>query len=327
MLDRNFGKYFMKKVLITGAAGFIGFHLAKALIKRNDFVIGYDNFNDYYDPNLKISRKKILNELGISVIEGDIVNKEKLINIIKENDITHVVHLAAQAGVRHSLIFPEKYVHSNLEGFVSVLEACKNFKNVKFIFASSSSVYGSNKKIPFDVSDPTDSPSNLYGATKKANELIALTYHNLYEMQITGLRYFTVYGPWGRPDMAYYSFTKNILEKKPIKIFNNGKMKRDFTYIDDIINGTIAALDKCQGFNIYNLGNNNPVHLLHFIELLENRLNMKAIKTFTDKQPGEVTNTFAEISKSQNDLGFLPKTSIEHGINNFIDWYMEYHNI
>jgi UDP-glucuronate 4-epimerase len=313
-------------VLITGAAGFIGFHLSLHLKKQNHFVLGLDNFNSYYDQNLKINREKILNEQGILVLHEDIRNTSYLKNLIKENKITHVLHLAAQAGVRHSFSHPEDYVSSNLEGFVSVLEACKNFK-VKLVFASSSSVYGLNEKIPFSVDDRTDCPANLYGATKKANELMAFSYHNIYGIPMVALRYFTVYGPWGRPDMAYYNFTKNILEKKPLNIFNHGDMRRDFTYIDDIVNGTTQALKLTTSFEIFNLGNNTPVKILDLVSILEEKLQKKAILNFLPMQQGEVVETFADISKSSLLLNYHPKISIEKGLEEFLNWYKNYHKI
>lgn len=310
-----------KRILITGAAGFIGFHLARHLSARGDFCIGLDNFNSYYDPALKRKRASLLN---IEMVHADIQEKDKIHTLLKQHQITHVVHLAAQAGVRHSLTHPDDYVASNLQGFVSLLESCKATKP-KFIYASSSSVYGLNKKTPFSPSDPTDSPTNLYGATKKANELIAHAYHHLYGIPVTGLRYFTVYGPWGRPDMALYKFALQICKNEPIQIFNHGKMKRDFTYIDDIIKGTIAAIDLGAPYEIFNLGNHKPVELLDTIELLEKHLGKKAIRHMLPMQPGEVLETFADIEKSQKLLNFQPSTPIEEGIIRFTEWFKDYH--
>jgi UDP-glucuronate 4-epimerase len=306
-----------KRILITGAAGFIGFHLYQALRKRGDFCVGIDNFNSYYDITLKEKRAEMLG----GVIRLDIREQKKIEELLAKWEITHVVHLAAQAGVRHSLKAPYEYVDANMQGFVSMLEACKARK---FIYASSSSVYGLNTKIPFSESDPTDHPTNLYGASKKANELIAHAYHNLYGTAVTGLRFFTVYGPWGRPDMAYYQFSRKILEGKPIEIFNHGQMERDFTYIDDIVNGIIAAVDLGSACEIFNLGNHEPVKLLYFIELLEKALGKKAIKQMLPMQPGEVLKTFADIEKSQKYLGFMPKVGIEEGILRFAKWFEEY---
>ncbi|MFA6119523.1 MAG: NAD-dependent epimerase/dehydratase family protein [Parachlamydiales bacterium] len=313
----------MKRILITGAAGFIGFHLSLNLKKRNDFVIGLDNFNHYYDVNLKKSRASILKENDIQVIQADINDTDALNKIISDNSITHVVNLAAQAGVRYSLKNPSTYVQSNLVGFVNLLEAIKNYRNIKFIFASSSSVYGLNETSPFCVNDKTDRPANLYGATKKANELIAFSYHNLYQIPTVGLRYFTVYGPYGRPDMAYYKFTKSIIEGKKIDLFNEGNMKRDFTYIDDIIAGTVSAIDYAKDFEIFNLGNNKPVDLNYFISLIEKKLNKKAKKNLICNQKGEMISTCANIDGSIEKLNFSPKTTIEEGMEKFLTWYLE----
>ncbi|NGX55903.1 MAG: dTDP-L-rhamnose 4-epimerase [Candidatus Anoxychlamydiales bacterium] len=310
----------MKRIFITGIAGFIGFHLAKYLKSKNIEVIGIDNFNDYYDVNLKKLRKNILEKENIKVIKLDINEKNELEKLLKENKITHFVNLAAQAGVRYSIENPYAYLRSNIDGFVSVLEVLKD-KDIKLIFASSSSVYGDNKKTPFSTLDRTDTPTNLYGATKKANESLAYAYNSMYNTPMIGLRFFTVYGPYGRPDMAYYSFTKDILEKKPIKIFNNGNMQRDFTYIDDIISGIYSSLDYETSFEIFNLGNNKPINLLTFISIIEKRLNIKAIKEFMPFQKGEMLTTFADIENSKNKLNFNPKTSIEKGIDTFISWY------
>jgi UDP-glucuronate 4-epimerase len=312
-----------KKILITGIAGFIGFHLASFLIKKGDYVIGCDNFNDYYTPELKKVRAEKLNALGIKVIPLDIQNIQELIPLLKENGITHIVHLAAQAGVRYSITHPMPYADSNLTGFLSVLELARAIE-AKLIFASSSSVYGGNTKIPFSESDPTDSPVSLYAATKKSGELLAKSYHHLYQIPMTGLRFFTVYGPWGRPDMAYYSFSEKILAGQPIPVFNHGKMERDFTYIDDIIEGTSAAIDHCSGFEIYNLGNNQPEPLMNLITLLESALGKKALLDYKPMQAGDVTTTYADISKAQANLAYAPKTSLASGIDKFTDWLLEY---
>ncbi len=317
----------MKRILITGAAGFIGFHLAKALKKRGDFCLGLDNFNSYYDPQLKKARAEQLQKLEIEVLHADICDKDLVKLLLLKHGITHVVHLAAQAGVRHSLSHPDDYVASNLQGFVSILESIRHFPLIHLVYASSSSVYGLNKKIPFSIDDKTDQPTNLYGATKKANELIAHAYHHLYGISVTALRYFTAYGPWGRPDMAYYRFTKQICEGQPIQVFNHGEMKRDFTYIDDIVQGTIAALDLGASYEIFNLGNNRPISLLYLIELIEKALGKTAIKQMMPMQAGEVIETFAEIEKSQKLLGFEPTVSPEEGIVRFIDWFTVYHGL
>lgn len=317
----------MKRILITGAAGFIGFHLAQHLRKRGDFVLGLDNFNTYYDPKLKYDREALLQTLDIPLVHLDIKDRDFLIRLIQEQKITHVVHLAAQAGVRHSLSHPDDYVSANLQGFVSILEACRLFSGIKLIYASSSSVYGLNTKIPFSVEDKTDSPANLYGATKKANEVMAHAYHHLYGLSVTGLRYFTAYGPWGRPDMAYYSFTRRICNKEPIDVFNHGLMKRDFTYIDDIVEGTTAAIDLGASSEIFNLGNHRPIPLVYLIQLLEDALGKKAIRRMLPMQPGEVTETYADIQKSERLLNFRPSVPLEEGIVRFIDWYRSYHGI
>ncbi len=317
----------VKRILITGAAGFIGYHLALHLKKRGDLVVGIDNFNAYYDPKLKRDRRDQLVQAGIEILTADIRDRDFLRLLLLRNEITHVVHLAAQAGVRHSLFEPDDYVASNLHGFVSILEACRTFPGIKLIYASSSSVYGLNQKTPFSIDDPTDKPANLYGATKKANEVMAHAYHHLYGLSVTALRYFTVYGPWGRPDMAYYRFTSQICEKQPIQVFNRGQMRRDFTYIDDIVSGTAAALDLGSACETFNLGNNCPVDLLHMIHLLEEGLGRKAVKEMLPMQMGEVTETYADIEKSQKMLGFQPSMTLEEGISRFLDWYRTYHLI
>ncbi len=317
----------MKRILITGAAGFIGFHVAKYLRKQGDFCLGLDNFNSYYDPQLKKDRASELQKQGIEVIHADICECDAIKLLLLKHGISHVVHLAAQAGVRHSLSNPEDYVASNLQGFVSILEACRLFPSIKITYASSSSVYGLNKKTPFSTEDKTDHPTNLYGATKKANEVIAHAYHHLYGLSVTALRYFTVYGPWGRPDMAYYRFTRQICQAQAIQVFNRGEMKRDFTYIDDIVAGTSAAIDLGASYEIFNLGNNRPIDLFYLIQLLEEALGKIAIKEMLPMQPGEVTETFADIEKSQKMLHFSPKVPLEEGIIHFIDWFKQYHGL
>jgi UDP-glucuronate 4-epimerase len=313
----------MKRVLVTGSAGFIGFHLASALKKRGDFVVGLDEFNSYYQPRLKEKRAEKLASLAVTTHRLCLSDFDPILSLLEKEKISHIVHLAAQAGVRHSLLEPNAYVESNLQGFVSILEAARRFPGMKLVYASSSSVYGANRKTPFAETDPTDAPTNLYGATKKANELMAHAYHHLYGLSVTGLRYFTVYGPWGRPDMAYYRFSDQILKGEPIRLFNHGKMRRDFTYIDDIIAGTLAAIDRESALEVFNLGNHKPIELLYFIELLEKGLGKKAKLQMEPMQPGEVLETYADIEKSQRLLGFQPKTTIEEGISRFLDWYQQ----
>lgn len=313
----------MKRVFVTGAAGFIGFHAALALKNQGDCVVGIDNFNPYYSPELKRERAAILKKNGIELIEGDLRDRDHLLSLFETHDFTHVLHLAAQAGVRYAQKNPDAYIASNIEGFLSILEILKAFPHIKFVYASSSSVYGRNEKIPFSTSDTTDKPANLYAATKKANELMAYSYHHLYGISMVGLRYFTVYGPWGRPDMAYFFFTKRILEEKPIHLFNHGQMERDFTYIDDIVRGTLAALDYPGGYEVFNLGNNRPIPLLHFVSILEKFLQKEAKKVFEKESPGEVKNTFADISESQKKLGYQPTTTLESGLCEFIAWYLD----
>lgn len=312
-----------KKILVTGAAGFIGYHLADALAERGDFVIGLDNFNDYYSPALKNARAKRLQDKGIEILYGDICNLGFLKEIVERFAITHIAHLAAQAGVRYSLLNPQAYVKSNIEGFVNILEICRT-NGIKLTYASSSSVYGLNTKTPFAEADRTDHPASLYGATKKTNELLAATYHHLYGIAATGLRFFTVYGPWGRPDMAYYSFTKAIMEGRPIEVFNFGKMKRDFTYVDDVVAGTMAAIDLQTGCEVFNLGNHKPVELLRFLEILENALGKKAEIHMLPMQQGDVPATYADITQSREKLGFYPITTLEEGIPRFIEWFKSY---
>lgn len=311
-----------KHVLVTGAAGFIGFHVVQALCKRGDFVCGLDNFNDYYPSSLKRARAK---QLSIPLIEADINDREKLTSLFESHDITHVVHLAAQAGVRHARKHPEAYLKSNIDGFLSILETLRLFPHVKLLYASSSSVYGQNTKTPFSIADTTDKPANLYAATKKANELMGESYHHLYGIEMTALRYFTVYGPWGRPDMAYYHFTNRILNGEPLHLFNQGKMARDFTYIDDAIAGTLAALDMIHGHRVYNIGNNRPESLMHLVELLERYLKRPATKIFEPASPGEVETTFADITASTVELGYFPQSTLETGLSRFIDWYRSFH--
>ncbi len=313
----------MKTVLLTGAAGFIGFHTASALVKRGDSVIGLDNFNSRYSPALKRERAFLLKEKGIEIIEADLNDRETLHSLFEAHPFTDILTLAAQAGVRYSYKNPEAYLSSNIDGFLSILETLRHYPDVKLTYASSSSVYGRNEKIPFSVTDTTDKPANLYAATKKANELMAYSYHHLYGIAMTGLRFFTVYGPWGRPDMAYYSFTEAIMKGEPIHLFNNGKMQRDFTYIDDVVQGTLAAIDHQGEYELFNLGNNRPIELLTFVSILEKELGRKANKIFEGPSAGEVEITYADITSSHEKLGFEPKTHLEEGLARFIEWYQQ----
>ena len=315
-------------ILVTGSAGFIGFHTSQALLKQGLTIIGLDNLNDYYDPQLKENRNKILKECSnYKFYQGDLEDLDFIKTIFKENKIDKVCHLAAQAGVRYSLTNPHTYIQSNIVGFANLIHEAKNNNIKDFIYASSSSVYGNNKKIPFSIKDNVDNPISLYAATKKSNELIAYTYHHLYNMNTTGLRFFTVYGPYGRPDMALFLFTKAILDNKAIKVFNHGQMKRDFTYIDDIVQGILASLKHSYPSEIFNLGNNTPIELNYFIETIEKELNSKAQKELLPMQAGDVGSTYADIDYSQEKLDYNPQTSIEQGIKNFIKWYKEYYKI
>ncbi|MEO2076353.1 MAG: NAD-dependent epimerase [Bacillus sp. (in: firmicutes)] len=330
-------------ILVTGAAGFIGFHLSKRLLAENYHVIGLDNLNEYYDVDLKKKRIKLLeNHPNFTFYKMDLANLGSLKQLLAEHSIRIVFNLAAQAGVRYSLKNPHEYVQSNLMGFLNVLEACRDYPVDHLIYASSSSVYGANTNIPFSTKDSVDHPISMYAATKKANELMAHTYSHLYNIPTTGLRFFTVYGPWGRPDMAYYSFTKNIFEGKPIKVFNQGDMSRDFTFIDDIVEGMIRLIDHSPKpnnywdrnnpdpsssyapYQIYNIGNNNPVNLLKFVQILEKLIGKKAKVEFLPMEPGDVKVTYADISSLQKDVGFSPSTPLEKGLEQFVDWYKEY---
>lgn len=316
---------------ITGSAGFIGFHLSKKLLEKGETVIGLDNFNDYYDPQLKEDRTKILTKFeNYKLYRGDLADNDLIKNIFAENKIDVVCNLAAQAGVRYSLENPSAYIQANLVGFANLIEATQKNGIKNFIYASSSSVYGKNEKIPFSVNDRVDKPVSLYAATKKSNELIAHAYQDLYHFDnCLGLRFFTVYGPFGRPDMAYFSFTQKLMKGETIQIFNNGQMKRDFTYIDDIVAGIIAIFDKIKtkkwGYKIFNLGNNKPVELMHFVESLEKALGREFNKEFLPMQPGDVPITYADIDESFQEFGFEPQTSIEEGLLKFAQWYTEYY--
>jgi UDP-glucuronate 4-epimerase len=315
-------------IMVTGAAGFIGFHLSKKLLDMGESVIGIDNLNNYYDVSLKRRRLDILkSHKNFVFYKEEIQNFKALEKIFKQHRVDLICNLAAQAGVRYSLIDPFSYQKSNLEGFLNLLELARKYGITNFVYASSSSVYGTNKKIPFSVEDRVDTPISLYGATKRANELIAHAYSHIYQIPCTGLRYFTVYGPWGRPDMALFIFTDAILKKRPINVFNHGRMRRDFTYIDDIVDGTIAALERPAPYEIFNLGNSNSVGLLEFISTLEEELGQEAEKKLMPMQPGDVADTAADITKSRKLLGFDPKTPVREGIRKFVAWYRDYYDL
>lgn len=316
----------MNKIIVTGSAGFIGYHLVETLHSQGFTVLGIDNLNSYYDVSLKKSRLDRLKKLkNFDFKQANISDKKNLTKIFNEFKPNKVVNLAAQAGVRYSIENPEAYVDSNLIGFVNMIELSKDFEVEGFIYASSSSVYGGNKKMPFSVDDRVDKPLALYGATKRANELIAHSYSNIFGLNTTGLRFFTVYGPWGRPDMAMLIFTKKIINDQPIPVFNNGNMKRDFTYIDDIIQGTVSAIEKNYKFEIFNLGNNKSEKLMDMINLIEKNLKKKAILNFQPIQAGDVLESFADIEYSREKLNYLPTTDINEGIPKMIDWYLKYY--
>lgn len=333
-----------KNLLITGIAGFIGYSLAKSLLNTGVNIIGIDNINNYYDVNLKLDRLKNLG-FSINEIEQNNIVRSKIDTnltfeklslednlgiekIFQNYKIDIVVHLAAQAGVRYSISNPEAYISSNIVGFSNLIEISNKYKVRHFIFASSSSVYGNSAMAPFNESDNTDNPVSLYAATKKSNEIIANAYHNLFGLNITGLRFFTVYGPWGRPDMAPMLFLKSLLSNEPINIFNDGKLRRDFTYIDDIVNGInkVISSNKDTGFRLYNIGNSSPVDLLYFISLFEKETGLKFKTKYLPMQSGDVFETFADITKISNDFGYKPNTSIENGVSLFIQWYLDYYN-
>ncbi|PPD05282.1 MAG: capsular biosynthesis protein CpsI [Methylobacter sp.] len=334
------------KILVTGAAGFIGSALSKRLLDRGDEVVGVDNLNDYYDVNLKLARLAKLQDYGgFKFIKLDIADKAAVEALFAGEQVQRVMHLAAQAGVRYSLTNPHAYIDANIVGFINILEGCRHNRVEHLAYASSSSVYGANTNMPFSVHDNVDHPVSLYAASKKANELMAHTYSHLYQLPTTGLRFFTVYGPWGRPDMSLFMFTRNILEGKPIDVFNYGNHQRDFTYIDDIVEGVIRVIDKpAQGnpawsgdkpdpgtslspYRVYNIGNNNPVHLLTFIETLEKCLGLEAIKNFLPLQLGDVPNTYADVTDLVADLGYKPATPLQFGINQFVEWYKDFYKI
>jgi UDP-glucuronate 4-epimerase len=332
------------KVLVTGAAGFIGMHTAIRLLERGDTVVGLDNLNDYYDPALKLGRLEILAKYpSFRFIKGDLVDRKQMANLFSTEKFDGVVHLAAQAGVRYSVTNPHTYADCNLTGFLNVLEGCRQNKVGHLVYASSSSVYGGNKKMPFSEVDSVDHPVSLYAATKRANELMAYSYSHLYNLSVTGLRFFTVYGPWGRPDQSLFLFVSAMLKKEPINVFNGGKMRRDFTYIDDIVEGVIRVLDKpatpeinfdstytlphkgSAPYRIFNIGNSNPIPLMEFIEAIEASLNISAQKNFLPLQAGDVTETFADTRALEAWVGFKPAISVPDGVNRFVQWFQEFY--
>ncbi|WP_368646168.1 NAD-dependent epimerase [Alkalibacterium putridalgicola] len=332
------------KVLVTGAAGFIGFHVSRKLLDKGVEVVGIDNLNVYYDPKLKEHRKSLLNSDGkFHFYKIDLKNKDDVDELFEKENPTHVIHLAAQAGVRYSIENPYAYIDSNVVGFMNILEACRHFPVDHLLYASSSSVYGGNKAVPFSTNHNVDHPVSLYAATKKSNELMAHTYSHLYDIPTTGLRFFTVYGPLGRPDMAYFSFTDRILSGESINIYNHGEMERDFTYIDDIVSAILKLVDKAPASNeswdetqgdlsesfapykIYNIGNNSPIKLMRFVNALESALGVKAEKKFMAMQPGDVKRTYADVSDLERDIDFRPSTTIEEGLEKFVEWYRSYY--
>lgn len=337
----------MARILVTGAAGFIGFHLSQRLLARGDVIVGLDNLNDYYDVTLKEARLAILKKSDkFRHVKLDLEDREGVAKLFEsEERFDVVVNLAAQAGVRYSLINPHSYIDSNVQGFVNILEGCRHSEVGHLVYASSSSVYGSNTSMPFSEHDNIDHPVSLYAATKKANELMAHTYSHLFGLPTTGLRFFTVYGPWGRPDMALFLFTDAILNDRPINVFNYGEMQRDFTYVDDIVEGVIRVMGNtatpnpswnsdtpdpatsAAPFRIYNIGNNAPVQLMHMIETLEDCLGKKAEKNMMEIQPGDVPSTYANVENLINDVDFKPETSIETGVANFVEWYKDFYNV
>jgi len=312
-------------ILVTGAAGFIGYHLCKTLLARGEKVVGIDNLNDYYDVQLKKDRlKQIESEPGFSFEKIDVCEFPKLLDLFSSHQFSHVCHLAAQVGVRYSLENPFPYQKSNLEGFLNILEACRKFPTKNLVYASSSSIYGADPKIPFSEDEKSDRPISLYGATKRANELMAHSYSHLYDIPITGLRFFTVYGPWMRPDMALFKFANKIQAGDSIDVYGEGKMKRNFTYIDDIIQGVILSLDNPQPYALYNIGNDRTEVLEDYIKILETCLGKPAIKNYLPQQPGDMTETWADLSRIRKDLGYKPTTNIDTGIKKFVEWFKDY---
>jgi len=333
-------------ILVTGAAGFIGYHVAHRLLEQGRAVVGLDNINSYYDPALKNARLTELEKLpGFSFVKLDLADRDSMAALFAKHRFEHVVHLAAQAGVRYSLVDPHAYIDANLVGFTNVLEGCRHNGCRHLLYASSSSVYGSNTKLPFSVHDNVDHPLSLYGATKKANELMAHAYAHLYRVPMTGLRFFTVYGPWGRPDMAMWLFAKAILAGEPIKLFNNGDMRRDFTYVDDVVESIVRLIDRAPApdprwigedpdpgssnapWRVYNIGNNRPAELLDVVRLLEQALGKQAKRELLPMQPGDVPATYADVDDLMREVGFRPSTPIAEGIARFVAWYREYHGV
>ena len=333
-----------RKILVTGAAGFIGYHLTERLLNERYTVTGIDSLNEYYDVELKKARlAQLINHENFEFIRMSLEDHQGIMDLFQKKKFDYTVNLAAQAGVRYSLVNPAAYIDSNIYGFMNILEGCRHHQVKHLIFASSSSVYGLNTAMPFSVHDNVDHPISLYGATKKSNELMAHSYSFLYGIPTTGLRFFTVYGPWGRPDMALFLFTKAILENRPIDIYNYGNMRRDFTYIDDIVEGILRVAEKipgpnphwsgnkpdpgtsCAPYRLYNIGNNSPVELLRLIDVLEDTLGKKALKNFLPMQPGDVPGTYADVDDLMSEVGFKPDTTIEHGIRNFVEWYRAYY--
>jgi UDP-glucuronate 4-epimerase len=334
------------KILVTGAAGFIGFYAAKRLLESGNEVVGLDNLNDYYDPGLKRARKSMLRAFGgFTFVKADLADRKGMERLFRRHSFEYVVNLAAQAGVRYSLENPHSYLNSNLAGFLNVLECCRRHGVKHLVYASSSSVYGMNTKTPFSVHDNVDHPVSLYAATKKSNELMAHSYAHLYGIPCTGLRFFTVYGPWGRPDMAYFTFTASILKGSSIDVYNNGDMERDFTYVDDVVEGVCRILWKIPGtdpgwsadrpdpgsssapYRVYNIGNNNPVGLMDFIRIIEGITGKKAAVNLLPMQPGDVKRTCADIGDLARDAGFAPSTPLEKGLTQFISWYRDYYKV
>lgn len=334
------------KYFVTGVAGFVGFHVTLALLRKGATVVGIDNMNEYYDVNLKKERLIHLSKFeNFNFYEIDMKDKSNIDKLFSENMFDVVINLAAQAGVRYSIENPYAYIDSNIIGFMNMLEACRNYPVKHLLYASSSSVYGGNSIVPFSTNHQVDHPVSLYAATKKSNELMAHTYSHLYGIPTTGLRFFTVYGPFGRPDMAYFNFTKNIIEGNPIKVFNHGKMERDFTYVDDIVEGIVKLIDKppivdpnwndatgdlsssTAPYKVYNIGNSKPVSLEKFIHILEEKIGKKANKIYMDMQPGDVYRTYADVSDLEKDIDYRPNTSIEEGLSNFVNWYKEYYRV
>jgi len=336
----------MSRILVTGAAGFIGFHVSQRLLERGDLVVGLDNIGDYYDPQLKRDRlAQLTPHDGFSFQQTDLADRDAISALFADEAFDAVVNLAAQAGVRYSIENPHAYIDSNLVGFVNILEGCRRSGVKHLVYPSSSSVYGANTKMPFSVGRSVNHPLSLYAATKKANELLAHTYSHLYGLPTTGLRFFTVYGPWGRPDMALFKFTKAIIDGRPIDVYNHGKMQRDFTFIDDIVEGVVRVVDRIPTpnadwsgetpdpatsfvpYRVYNIGNNNPVELMRLITVIESCIGKEAEKNFMPMQPGDVPATFADVDDLIRDVGFKPATPIEEGVSRFVEWYRSYYNV